>query len=238
MPLIDLEEGGGGIQSFTGTIVDAYFTENEYGLSLMVKSAFDDPENYVRFEDGCFTRYFPCGPKWQTTDGGATASHPDGDTKRFNTSTKIGQFLAALNAVPGIEDVVDPTFSAYTADSYKGLHLTWGQVPVQRRRMKKDETGADTGTWESYEASELLPVAIAGQAAPTADEVPSVDITTLGLSPEQNDAVLKLAATATTDAAFIEGVTKIDGLVTLPAFMQAMAKDTAGLRAAFAAEPF
>ena len=237
MPLIDLEEGGGGIQAFTGTIVDTYFTENEYGLSLMVKSAFDDPENYVRFEDGCFTRYFPCGPKWQTTDGGTTAEHPDGDTKKFNTSTKIGQFLAALNQVPGIEDVVAADFSAYTAGSYKGLHLTWGQVPVQRRRMKKDDNGADTGTWESYEASELLPVAVAGASTP-ADTVPSVDITTLGLTPEQSDALLKLAATATSDAVFIEGVTKIDGVMGTPAFMAALSKDTAGLRAAFAAEPF
>jgi hypothetical protein len=115
MPLIDLEEGGGGIQSFTGVIVETYFTENEYGLSRMVKSKFDDPENYVKFEDGCFTRYFPCGPGWTTSDGGETAVHESGPDKKFNSQTKNGQFLAALNSVPGIEDAVDASFSAYKA---------------------------------------------------------------------------------------------------------------------------
>lgn len=243
MPLIDLEEGGGGIQSFTGTIVEAYFTENEYGLSLMLKSQFDDPENYVRFEDGCFTRYFPCGKGWTTSDGGETATHPDGDTKKFNTASKVGQLCGALNAVPGIEDAVDSNWSAYVAKSWQGLHLTWGQVPVKKRKPKTDETGADVldangkQVWVDVDgATELLPVAVAGGVqAPV--QTALIDTTTFGLDAVQTDALTVLAQAVDTDAKFIEGVTKIDGVMANKAFMAAMASDVGALRAAYS-EPF
>jgi hypothetical protein len=242
MPLIDLEEGGGGIQSFTGVIVETYFTENEYGLSRMVKSKFDDPENYVKFEDGCFTRYFPCGPGWTTSDGGETAVHESGPDKKFNSQTKNGQFLAALNSVPGIEDAVDASFSAYKASSLKGLHLTWGQVPVKKRKPVVDADGNDVldasgkVKWADVEgATELLPVALGGQPAGQASLL--LDVQTLGLSDEQFAAVVALAETAADDGKFIEGVAKISGLMAVQPFMAAVAKDVTAVRQAFS-EPF
>jgi hypothetical protein len=225
MPLIDLEEGGGGIQSFTGVIVETYFTENEYGLSRMVKSKFDDPENYVKFEDGCFT-----------------AVHESGPDKKFNSQTKNGQFLAALNSVPGIEDAVDASFSAYKASSLKGLHLTWGQVPVKKRKPVVDAEGNDVldasgkVKWADVpDATELLPVALGGQPAGQATLL--LDVQTLGLSDDQFAAVVALAESAADDGKFIEGVAKISGLMAVQPFMAAVAKDVAAVRQAFS-EPF
>ena len=95
-----LEEGGGGLDGFTGTITDAFFSEGEYGLSLQIKSTFDDPENYVRFEDGTFTQFYSCGKGWQTLDNGETAVHESGDpAKRFNKSCKSATGVPPCSAV-------------------------------------------------------------------------------------------------------------------------------------------
>ena len=234
----DLEEGGGGLDGFTGKVEEAYFGENEYGCSLMIKSKFADPENYVRYEDGTYTQYFPCGKGWTTQDGGDTATHEGGDTKRFNKSTKVGMLVSAIANIDGIGDALPADWSAYTSKSWQGLDLTWGRVPVEKRRPAKDADGVETGQWESYQDTMLLPVALAGQAVPSANgQGTLLDITNLALSDDQTNALQSLATSSATDAKFIEGATKIDGVMMNKQFMAALAADVTALRLAFA-EPF
>jgi len=228
----DLEEGGGGIQAFSGPIIDAYYNENEYGCSLVLKNQFDDPENYPRFEDGCFTKYFPCGKGWKPTTDGAGIEHESGEDKKLNKGTGIGKLVAAISVIPGVSEALPGDWSAKNATSWKGLHLEWGQVPVQKNvNVNKDTPGAPD-KWEKVDAFELLPVGIVGAegAAPVATT--NLDATTLGLTAEQQVALHNLAVDAATDPKFVEGLIGIEGITSNSAVMAAVSKDAPGLRKA------
>ncbi len=227
----DLEEGGGGIQGFTGVVDEAYFSDGEYGVSLMVRIKFDDPENYPKFEDGSFTRYFSVGKGWSTSDGGDTITHEAGDSKRFNKSSKIGQLIGQMGSVAAIrESLAD--FNPYQAKSWKGLHMEWGQVPVEKRRRVKDDNGIDTDKWESYAATELLPVGLAG-AAGTASAAPFDLSSITGV-----DMGVLVAAAGNADApkGLMEAIIGNPSLATCPSLMAAVSKDLPGLYTALRAE--
>lgn len=228
----DLEEGGGGLQGFTGTVNEAYFSDGEYGVSLMIRIRFDDPENYPRFEDGCFTRYFSVGKGWSTKDGGDTVIHDAGDGKRFNKSSKIGVLINQMGSVPSIRETLTD-FNPYEAKSWKGLHMEWGQVPVEKRRRAKDENGLETDKWESYQGTELLPVNLAG-AASNGQAPTSFDLTTL--KDVDMAALIGAAHLADTDKAFMEAVISNTTLATNASLMGAMSKNLSGLVAALKAE--
>jgi hypothetical protein len=227
----DLEEGGGGVQEFTGVVDEAYFSDGEYGVSLMIKIRFDDPENFPRFEDGCFTRYFSVGKGWSTRDGGDTVTHEAGDGKRFNKSSKIGALIGQMGSVPAIRESLTD-FNPYEAKSWKGLHLHWGQVPVEKRRRVKDDNGMETDKWESYAATELLPVGLAGSANGQAPA--TFDLATL-TNVDMASLVL-LGQMAATDKAFMEAVIANPALATNASLMAAMSKNLSGLVAALKAE--
>lgn len=227
-----LEEGGGGLDGFTGTITDAYYQDGDYGLSLVIKSTFDDPENYVKFEDGTFTHYYSCGKDWTTPDGGETATHPGGPDKRFNKSSKAGQFVAAVAQIPGIADAVPADFSVYNAKSWKGLHLEWGRVPTERRKQIN-------GEWTTTIENVLFPVAIAGQGGTASSNgTGTVDVNSLGLTTEQVNVLSVIAQTADTDGKFIEALAKHPDVMGNSTFMGAVSKNTKGVREALAAATF
>lgn len=227
----DLEEGGGGIQGFTGIIDEAYFSDGEYGLSLMLRIKFDDPENFVKFEDGSITRYFGCGKGWTSADGGDTCQHEAGDNKRFNKSSKIGQLIGQMGSVQTIrESLAD--FNPYEAKSWKGLHLEWGQVPVEKRRRVKDDNGIETDKWESYQATELLPVALAG--APGTVSAAPFNLTTI--TGVDMPVLVAAASAADTEKGLMEAIIGNPNLATNPSLMAAVSKDLAGLYTALRAE--
>lgn len=226
-----LEEGGGGLDGFTGTITDAFFSDGEYGLSLRLVSTFDDPENYVRFEDGTFTQYYSCGKGWQTPDAGDTAVHESGDpSKRFNKSSKVGQLIAQVGQIPGITDALPADFSVYTAKSWKGLHLVWGRVETPGRKQID-------GVWTDTVNNVLLPIALAGTGAASTNGAAPVDVNSLGLDTETITALSLIAQTCDTDAKFIEELAK-QGLVGNATLMGAVGKNTKGVREALAAATF
>lgn len=227
----DLEEGGGGVQEFTGVIDEAYFSDGEYGVSLMIRIRFDDPENFPRFEDGCFTRYFSVGKGWSTKDGGDTIAHEAGDNKRFNKSSKVGALIGQMGSVPAIRETLTD-FNPYEAKSWKGLHLHWAQVPVEKRRRVKDANGLETDKWESYAATELLPVNLAGASNGQAPAVFDLG----SLTGVDLPALVLLAGMADSDKAFMEGVIGNPTLATNPALMGAMSKNLSGLVAALKAQ--
>lgn len=228
-----LEEGGGGLDGFTGTITNAYFQEGDYGLSLVLVSTFDDPENYVKFEDGTFTQYYSCGKDWTTPDAGETATHPGGADKRFNKSSKVGQLVAQVATIPGIADAVPADFSVYTAKSWKGLHFEWGRVPVERRKQVN-------GEWTTVMENVLFPVAIAGgdKAAAGGNGAGAVDVESLGLTSEQVNVLSVIAQGAETDGKFLEALAKHPDVMGNSTFMGAVSKNTAGVKAALANATF
>ncbi len=227
----DLEEGGGGIQGFTGIIDEAYFSDGEYGLSLMLRIKFDDPENFVKFEDGSITRYFGCGKGWTSADGGDTCQHEAGDNKRFNKSAKIGLLIGQMGSVSSIRESL-AEFNPYEAKSWKGLHLEWGQVPVEKRRRVKDDNGIETDKWESYQATELLPVGLAG--APGTVSAAPFNLTTI--TGVDMPVLVAAASAADTEKGLMEAIIGNPNLATNPSLMAAVSKDLAGLYTALRAE--
>lgn len=228
----DLEEGGGGLQGFTGVINEAYFADGEYGVSLVLRVKFDDPENYPKFEDGSISRYFGCGKGWSAIDGGDRVTHDAGDGKRFNKSSKIGVLIGQMGSVPSIRETL-ADFNPYQAKDWKGLHLEWGQVPVEKRRRVKDDNGIDTDKWESYAATELLPVNLAG-AASNGQAPATFDLSVL--TDVDMPTLFGVAHLADSDKAFMEAVISNTTLATNPSLMGAMSKNLSGLVAALKAE--
>jgi hypothetical protein len=227
----ELEDtGGGGIASLTGIIDTAYFDDARgFGASLMLKVAFDDPENYPAKTDGAYTMYFKAGADWTTLDG-ETAIHKDGDeSKAYKKNSDIGRLFEYLKNVEGLREAA-PDFNPYVAKSYRGLHLTWERTAIKKFLPKKDSAGntimkADgKPDFEEQEVSMMLPVALAGSATPEA-----IDISSLGLTDEQQSALRGAA----TDDAFMKVLLE-SGLTSNSAVMALVSKDLKGFRAALA----
>lgn len=229
-----LEEGGGGLDGFTGTIAEFYFQDGEYGLSAMVKSAFDDPENYPQFEDGSFTQFYSCGKGWTTPDMGETAQHADGPQKRFNKSSKFGQFIEAIAKIPGISEALPADWTMTKASSYKGMHLVWGRVPLEVRKQVD-------GEWKTVTEQRLMPIALADTqlSMPSSNGAAAVDVDSLGLTSEQVNALSLAAQGAASGAKFIEAVVAYDAsLMAGTPLAAAITKDADGVRKALAEATF
>lgn len=228
----ELEEGGsGGVQTITGVVTDAFFSENEVGTSLKLTIVPDDLTLHPNFKDGTYTMFFPCGKGWSTKDLGVTVEHDDGPDKKYRKDTDIGRLFEALKKVEGLREAA-PNFNPYSSASYKGLHLNWARVPVAKRKVKRDENGEqvmnDQGRPVFVDATVLmlLPVSLAGGVvAPVAEKV---DLDTLGLTAEQ---VQELAKASDSDKGLTEAILKA-GLASNTALMTAVSKNMAGLRAA------
>ena len=241
---LDFEEGGGGLDGATGIVTDAFFADGEYGWSLVVKTTFDDPENYPKFEDGSFTRYFGLGKDWHSVDGGETAVHTSGDpSKRYNKNSAVAQFVSHLAQIDDVQDAI-PDFSPYVAKSLKGAHLVWKNVPVTKRRPKVDANGVrvqENGkdVWEEVAgATQLYPVALAGAGSPSSNGAAAVDVESLGLSTEEINLLSVAAQTCDTDCKFIEALAKHPGVMGNSTFMGAVSKNTKGVREALANATF
>jgi hypothetical protein len=241
---LDFEEGGGGLDGATGKVTDSYFQDGEYGWSWVVKTTFDDPENYPKFEDGAFTRYFGLGKDWTSTDGGETAVHTSGDpSKRYNKNSQAAQFALRLASIDGAQDAI-PDFSPYVAASIKGAHLVWKNVPVNKRAPKVDENGVrvqENGkdVWVDVPgATQLFPVALAGAGTPSSNGAATVDVDALGLNTEQINLLSVAAQTCDTDGKFIEALAKHPEVMGNSTFMGAVSKNTKGVREALAAATF
>lgn len=241
---LNFEEGGGGLDGATGIITDAFFADGEYGWSLVVKTTFDDPENYPKFEDGSFTRYFGLGKDWHSTDGGETAVHTSGDpSKRYNKNSAVAQFVSHLAQIDGVQDAI-PDFSPYVAGTLKGAHLVWKNVPVTKRRPKVDENGVRVqvdgkDVWEEVPgATQLYPVALGGAAKAASNGAGTVDLDTLGLSETQIHDLALVAQTVDTDGKFIEAVATKPEIVGNSTFMGQVSKNTSGVRQALANATF
>ena len=221
----DLEEGGGGLDGAAATITDAYFAEGDYGWRWIIVNTFDDPENYPKFEDGSFTRYYSLGKGWSSQDGGESATHESGDdNKRYNKNSQVGKFVAQLASVAGVVEAL-PDFNPYQSKSLKGLHLRWQNIPVTKRAPV---TVDGKETWQDVEgATELYPVELIGAAGSNGAATSTIDIASLALTAEQTG----LLAAAATDDAFMKVLLE-QGLASNQPLMRLVSSDMAGLRAA------
>ena len=231
-----LEEGGGGIEAFTGIVTDAYWQEGDYGVSLLLKSTFDNPELFPAKEDGTYTQFYAAGKGWSTGDAGETVTHEGGPDKNFRKDSGVGVLIGAIASIDGIRDSLPSDFDTRRAASYKGLHLEWGRVPVSKRKPKVDEDGnrvQDTqgkDIWVEVEVNQLLPVGIVGGTT-SSNGSGSVDVTTLGLDMADQVTLSELAKTLE-DGPFMVEVAK--GYSGNSALMTALTKDTAGTKKALA----
>jgi hypothetical protein len=96
----------------------------------------------------------------------------------------------------------------------------------------KDDNGMETDKWESYAATELLPVGLAGSANGQAPA--TFDLATL--TNVDMASLVILGQMAGTDKAFMEAVIANPALATNASLMAAMSKNLSGLVAALKAE--
>jgi hypothetical protein len=80
------------LTDYEGEVIEAWFTTDpKYNdgktLLFVMKMKTDDADN-PEWEE----RY-GCGPDWGSYDGGETAEHPKGDTKRFNKNSQYGHLI-------------------------------------------------------------------------------------------------------------------------------------------------
>lgn len=225
----DLEEGGGGLNGARGVVTDTFFTEGDYGWQWIIKTKFDDPENWPKFEDGTFTLYLGLPPGWLSKDGGETVVHESGDeSKRYNKGSKVGRFITQLAKIGAQEEL--PDFNPYVAASVKGIHWECANVPFSKRAPKEvdgkrvlDAQGKEI--WEDVPgATELMPVKILGGEEKVAEPV---DISDLDLTSEQ---IAALGA-AKSDSDFM-AVLMAEGLTSNTKVMALVSGNLAGFRAA------
>lgn len=223
------EEGGGGIETFAGTITNAYFQPGDYGTSLVLIALFDEPELYPQKEDGTYTMFFPCGKGWTTSDGGDTVTHDSGDTnKAYRKDSDAGRLFDQLKTVPGLRDAA-PDFNPYVAKSYTGLGFEFGRVPFEKRVPKRDDDGQTVNgpdgrpVFVDKAVNIMMPVALKGGTA----EVAPVDIGDLDLS---NSQIAALGA-AKTDTDFMK-VLMEEGLTGNPKVMGLVSSNLPGFKAA------
>lgn len=231
-----LEEGGGGIDAFTGTITQAFWQPGEYGTSLCIVSMFDHPELFPAKEDGTYTGFYPAGKGWNTEDGGESVVHETGDDgKNFRKDSGVGRLVAALGAIPGVRDLLPSDFDSRKASSYKGLHLEWGRVPVTKRKPKVDADGnrvldaSGKEVWGEVEETQLLPVGIVGAASSNGAGTLNVD--DLGLDMETLTALATMAQSTDSATFMVQVATKYQSNTAL---MTAVTKDAEGTRKALA----
>lgn len=189
---------------YTGTVIDAWFEEGQYGVQLVLQNRLDEADQmeYHWMASGEDKRWFGAGkiavaktgPRepWQVIGDGA-AVKGDKEDRMFRGDSDLGRLLNQLFSLPNVSDLPED-FDPRVAASWKGLHIGWGPVPVVKR------TQVD-GDWKDMTVNMDLPVSLGAGA--TAESTPDVDLDALGLSAEQVTALSKLAQPGTSDSEFV-----------------------------------
>lgn len=159
---------GGGFTNFSGTVVDAYFVDGEYGCSLNWIIDLDTPELYPSIENP--TKLFvACGSGWSAEDAGDTIVHKDGPNKPFNKRSEIGVLNTRIrngeleNFDAFLADLPDD-FSFTRAKSWKGMRFRFDEVSWPTKTMGKAADGSDTGVWVDTDKTRRFPVEYLGKA--------------------------------------------------------------------------
>lgn len=243
MPNLLKTEGsadGRDIIVYAGTVIDAFFTENEYGQSLGIRSRLDDTDllNFPWMESGEHTRYFKLGkiqslrgqPRiaWQILDDGASVKG-DTDDRMFRADSDIGRLIDQIAGLLTTDDF-DPRVASY----WKQLgHVTWGEVTVTKSMPTGEKVADKSGTmrdeFKPTPVKMVLPTAIGGGIAPAAP-IEQVDLSAYSLTEIQKDALATLHGTATTDAQFTAGAFAIDGIMGNAEFVKVLNGNVAGVR--------
>jgi hypothetical protein len=231
---------------YSGTVIDAFFTSNEYGESLGVRSRLDEADLLLNpwMESGEHTRYFKLGRiaaqrgekriAWTVLNDGA-AVKGDTEDRMFRADSDIGRLVDHIAQLPGVNDLPDD-FDPRVAASWKALgHVTWGLVPVTKQlptgNKVTDKKGVERDEFKPTQTKMVLPLAIGGGVAVA--EVEPVDIDSFGLTSDQIAALAKAAAdNPTDDKAFLGAAFKIEGIMSNSPFVAVLTSNTAGVREA------
>jgi hypothetical protein len=203
MSIFDTEGGSGRTTDYTGTIVDWFAAENEYGTSLNIHTLLDHPEEFAWMPDGIAKEFFNTGPGWKPENGGQTVVHPD--KQKFNANTDAGRLFSQLKVVPGAEEAFKG--SPYEAASWKGLHFRWGAIEWKTNSF----TGKDGTLVEAKIKVKAMPVELLGQAGSNG-HVADFDLSTLGADDATLATLHTLANTTDTYSKFQAGLIALPGM--------------------------
>lgn len=224
----DFGTESGGLSNFVGVIHDAYFIAGEYGTSLNLKIALDNPELYPNVEGGETTLFLACGGGWTPEGDGDKVVHSSGNpAKHYNVSSELGVLTKRLrdgdlgNFDAFMADVTAPgdaDFSMYRASSWKGLRFRFDEVEYESRKMGKDAEGNDTGQWVAGTKTRRMPVEYLGKAGQPLSATNgsgaaslALDLAALSLPPEILTAAKDAATASTSDQDFAVKVAGIPG---------------------------
>ena len=244
MPNLLKTEGsadGRDIIVYAGTVTDAFFTENEYGQSLGVRSRLDDNDLllFPWMESGEHTRYFKLGkiaanrnePRiaW-TILGDGTAVKGDTDDRMFRADSDLGRLIDQLAKLPNVATLPDD-FDPRVAASWKALgHVVWAEVTVTKSMPTGEKTDKGRDEFKPQPVKMVLPVEFGTGGATVTAPVVAVDLISLGLTDEQRDALSVINAAAASDAEFQSKSLGVPGVMGNQAYVKAVQDNPAGVR--------
>lgn len=233
-------EREGGL-TYSGEVIDAFFSTGQYGTSLNIVTRVDNPELYPWMKGGTHTRFYAIGNSkdgnWTPVNDGKGVVFRDLSgqdmPKKINRGSAYGKLLHYFEEHDEVGKALPPSFRPLDASGWIGLHITWDNVdqPVRRRKLDPN-TGAELDEWFNTTAKVPMPVRITGGATPggngaTPTPTPepvfepfAVDV--LGLPDDMLANIKGVAMVTNTYADFMGNTLKVEGVVNNPALMKVL----------------
>lgn len=197
------EVSTGLIDHFTGTVIGAMFgiraNYSETNYLMLWTIELDNPGDFPQVESGQMTEQFSIGPEWESLDGGQTVEYPGNPEKKFNGNTQYGQIIT--RAVEwGMKDRLKAKGPTTNAEIWVGERF---EFKAETRRSFKNQAGETVSP-----GPKIMPVAYLG-ANTEIQNVPMFDMSSLGLEPDQETELRKVAAESGNYGQFLDGAMKL-----------------------------
>lgn len=219
---------GGLLDQYTGPVVDAFFTDGQYGCQLEIQVKINNPEDHPNIPDGVVKNWFRCGPGWSAIKNGAEVTHET--ATKFNGNTEAGRLVAQMQAI----DPSGATLSAgrtVEAKYWKALVAEWAPIQWTTRAFTAgDGTAVEAGT-----KAKVMPVKLLGQASTNGHAPADFDLAALGLSGDIINQLTEAARDAKGHSDFVPKAAAIQGV---GAALQQIASAETGPRILKALQPF
>lgn len=194
------------IDQYSGTVVESWFGINprysETAHLLFWKIKLDDPAAFPQIEDGEIQEQFSLGPKWESLDGGNTVEFPGNDKKNFNANSQYGTIINRAVGEWALRDILSARGVPTEAKIWTGLRFEF-MSQILTKPFKDQNTG------EMVEPKpKVMPVAYLGDS-PEDIFVPDFDISSLGLTNEQETELRQAAESSDSYGQFLDRAMKL-----------------------------
>lgn len=249
-PRFATESSNSAFANYEGKVIDAYFVEGEYGVTLDLKVELLHPELHPLIDGGLQTVKFNTGSKWKPVGDGDTIAHESGDAdKKYFRNSQMGilaQRLAAgeMNNFDGFMAAIPADFSLYRASSWKGLTFRWDNATymVPRPQWSDDAQTIPVNdargrqVYKDEETERVFPVEFLGSGGAASNGQVVIDPVSLGLPSALFNALVDAAKSTETNGAFASAAIAAGGTGS-PELMAVLADDAqvSALRAALVA---